>query len=129
MYPAKKGGHLQINLGAKKRTYVHRLVAEAFLGRVYGKDIVNHKNGNPSDNRVENLEWVTPGENISHGFRENGRIAHNSVAVEARDSAGRTLARFESMAAAGRALGVTRTAIRIAVEEHSTCCGLRWFRA
>jgi hypothetical protein len=45
---------------------VHRIMAECFLGNVDGL-VVNHKNGIRSDNRLENLEVVTPSENALHG--------------------------------------------------------------
>jgi hypothetical protein len=109
----RKGGHHQINLGLHRRTYVHRLVAEAFLGQPDPARIwINHKNGDPSDNRVENLEWCTPGENIAHGYRHNGRINYNSRAVVATDENGEVLLEFKSMADAAKAIGVTPGAVK-----------------
>lgn len=49
---------------------VHRLVAYAFLGPppTSGHTQVNHKDLNPGNNRIENLEYVTPSENVKHFF-------------------------------------------------------------
>lgn len=52
--------------GVLKKFYVHQLVAEAFIDKPDKKDlVVNHKNHITSDNRVDNLEWVTRSENAS----------------------------------------------------------------
>lgn len=60
-------GHLQVHLykDKKRRTkLIHRLVAEAFLDRPNGKDYINHKDYNPENNHVDNLEWCTQKENV-----------------------------------------------------------------
>lgn len=70
MKPTGNGNGYQIvflgNNGKRERHYVHRLVAEAFLPKTDGKDIVNHKDWNKRNNAVENLEWCTQKENIRH---------------------------------------------------------------
>jgi len=59
---------VSIAFGDKKRTMlVHRIVATAFHGEPSGRH-VNHIDGNKTNNRPENLEWVTPRENQRHAF-------------------------------------------------------------
>ena len=47
---------------------VHRLVAQAFIDKPKGKEFINHKDGNPQNNVVSNLEWVTVKENVHHAI-------------------------------------------------------------
>jgi hypothetical protein len=78
-------GYQQVTLHNRiksKNIVIHRLVANAFIPKpaptfgLDGKEIpleVNHKNGNKKDNHVDNLEWATRQENITHAFVVLGR--------------------------------------------------------
>ena len=66
-------GYLKVKLGRTRSVSVHRLVAEAFIPKVKGKDIINHIDNNRINNIVSNLEWVTPKENVHHAMKQ-GRM-------------------------------------------------------
>lgn len=74
-----KKGYTSIRSNGKG-THAHVLVAETYLAHTKTKTrkYVNHKNGDKSDDRVDNLEYVSPSENILHSFESLGRTTKAS---------------------------------------------------
>lgn len=65
----RQNGYWQINLSlnGKKKTYsIHQLVARAFLPNPLGYKQINHKDFNPSNNNMDNLEWCDSKYNNNH---------------------------------------------------------------
>lgn len=62
------------NAKTSKSFSVHKLVAEAFYGEQPKGSHIAHWNGLPSDNRVENLRYATPKENVGDDRRRHGRL-------------------------------------------------------
>ena len=72
----RKDGYQDIALYKNKNVkykLIHRLVAEAFLHNPDNKKTVNHKDGDKTNNKVNNLEWSTASENTIHAY-EKGLI-------------------------------------------------------
>ena len=75
-----KAGHVSVVLGhGMTGKPVHQLVALTFLGECPEGCEVLHNNGNPKDNRIDNLRYGTRTENILDVFRQGGKWRKLSI--------------------------------------------------
>lgn len=101
--------------GEQKAYSVHRLVAQAFLDNPDNLPEVNHKDENPENNHVDNLEWCTRQYNIEYS---KGKRVHQ---IDMKT--GKILAEYKSIKFASRMTGISRTAINNAVTGYSHSAG------
>jgi len=111
----------------RKNILVHRLVAEAFLGAPPSDDtLVNHKNGNKCDNRLENLEYATPSENTRHAYK-TGLMETKKVLRICKDT-GIILQEHQSVKDAVQSLGLKKSSHigECCMGKSATAHGYRW---
>jgi len=108
-------GYLRVRLydGAPKGDLylVHRLVAALFVLNPEYKPQVNHINGQKTDNRADNLEWVTHSENQRHRYDVLGKRKTNGRPVICSDTGDE----YPTATAAADALNLNRSAV-------TNCC-------
>ena len=111
--PHSRTGYLIVSPRVRGRYIarsVHRLVASAFLGAANGRD-VNHINGDKHDNSLENLEYLSRGDNHRHAYRTGLR---EPVGRKLTDDQVRHIAALRGAApqrAIARQFGVSRSTV------------------
>ena len=94
-----------INISIDKKIHqLHRLVALHFCENPNNKLQVNHIDGDKTNNKAKNLEWVTQSENLLHMYKIN---KHLVKIIEKLDSDNNVIERFDSIAEAKRKTGLT----------------------
>lgn len=131
-------GYVRVSLcnnGNIKNHSVHRLVAEAFLENPLNLPMVNHKDENPSNNAMSNLEWCTSKYNNNYGTRIERQTKSQtnrkdcSKAVIQMDKAGNILEVFPSSKEAWRKTGISHIHIREVCKgkpKHKSAGGYVW---
>jgi len=141
-------GYVQVGLcknGTRKLFAVHRLVAAAFIPAVQGANTVNHKNENKTDNRVENLEWISLPDNLRYGthtaratankpemsgaahfnFGKRGieSVTHKGEVVGIKKDNPSVIIRFDTAADAARELNISSGQLCDAINGKAKSCG------
>ena len=109
-----KKGYVRVRL-RYQYIMIHRLVATAFIKNKNPlRDQINHKNFIKTDNRVENLEWVTQSENMKHsisaGRRPNLKLVPKDI-IEIRKLVKANVGRKEICRRFGVCSGTIKTII------------------
>ena len=95
--------------GVKKTFRLHRLVALYFIDNPNNLPYVNHKDGDKTNNKVENLEWCTAKENDTHA-RSSGLKNQEKPIIAKNIETNETLT-FKSITEAGAFLGINKGTI------------------
>ena len=101
-------GYLKVNINGKPKR-VHRLVAQTFLENYSENLEVNHKNGIKTDNRLENIEMVTPKENSFHRHYVLNKCVKPVLQIDYKTK--KEIQKFKSIAEASRTTGIDHTCI------------------
>ena len=120
-------GRLYVNLYAKngkqKKEKIHRLVDIAFIDNANGLPQVNHKDENPTNNSVDNLEWCDSKYNCNYGTR-NKRVSEKHGKKVYCIELDKT---FESISEGAKAVGRKLSALSMCLNGNSkTCGGYHW---
>lgn len=118
--------HIINKFGKGKKVPIHRLVALAYIPNPEDHPVVNHKDGNPSNNTVENLEWCSHSHNIQHAYDMGLNKAKKAVLKISRD--GRILERYNSMKEAAISIGISTDSISAVCRggRNKTAGGFYW---
>jgi len=111
----------------KKTFYIHRLVALHFIENIKNKTDINHINWIKTDNRVENLEWVTKSENQIHRFDKLNKRNCNNKKISQFDINWNFIYTYHSLAEVDRLLWITRYEIyKFLKWKIKTAWGFKW---
>ena len=109
-----RDGHLRVVLceaGKSKKVFVHRLVAEAFIPNPNNLPIINHKDENPSNNMVSNLEWCTVSYNNNYNKRNEKIGDEEGHDISVYDKDNKYIESFPSITKAAKAYNISLTTL------------------
>ena len=100
MKPSLSHGYLAVSLlkkGKRKNKRVHRIVAETFLNNNdKNKNVVNHIDGDKTNNNINNLEWCTQQENVQHALKTGLAVFNPKLLIKNRKNKGREIIQLDT---------------------------------
>ena len=118
------------DMGRKAIMSVHRLVAMAFIPNPDNLPAVNHRDENPRNNHVDNLEWCTIQYNTNYGngiAKQVASMTYKTREVEQLSINGEHIAYFKSLSEASKATGADKSLImRVCKGMKKTAGGFIW---
>lgn len=109
-----KNGYASLNLcknGKISHRTIHRLVAETFITNTNNYPCVNHKDENPKNNNVENLEWCTYKYNMNYGTGFERRSKNNKIPINQYDKSNNFIKRWSSAIDIQNEIGINQGSI------------------
>lgn len=96
--------------GKSKQKYIHRIVATAFIPNPLNLNQVNHKDENPKNNSVDNLEWCDGKYNVNYGTAKKRSLEKRYPKLKRcktvqKDKLGNVIAIYNSIAEASQKTG------------------------
>lgn len=134
-------GYYRVDLKKEqKNNYVliHRLVAETFIPNPNNLPNINHKDNNPKNNSITNLEWCTQSYNIKYSYKygnskptrgcfKKGNKPHNLKSINQLTLDGKFIKNFSSIKEAALSTKILRTSINNCLRNFSkTAGGFKW---
>ena len=126
LVPSERNGYLRLNFFYNKNNYkrsLHRVLYETFIGPIPKGMLVDHIDGNRSNNALSNLHLVTQSDNMKAAMA-NGHSGQ--IPVLQFDKQGNFIQEFPTIQAAADAIGVTHDAVRSAILRNGTSGGYKW---
>ena len=130
-------GYFRVDLKShQKSNYksIHRLVAETFIPNPNNFPIVNHKDNNPTNNKVDNLEWCTQSYNIKYAYKygnakptsgcfKKGNIPHNCRKINQYTKSKEFICSYISIREASRLTNIKESSINNCLLKYTKTSG------
>ena len=123
-------GYIHVDLhkeGKTIRFLIHRLVAIHFLEKQDGQNIINHLDGNKSNNTVSNLEWCTQSQNIQYAYDHGTKIPPHMKRIAQYDMDGNLIKIWSSVSDVCRELKLQSSNIaKVCRGQRNHAGGFKW---